>query len=90
MAGRELRCANFEGECMERKRRRRGSLPTALRGGRGAIGGDQGGDSCGGAPTAVELWLGLLRVRVGGGEVVREEADSGTFYRAEEEGEAAR
>jgi hypothetical protein len=29
MAGKELRCAKIDGKCMERKRRRRGSLPAA-------------------------------------------------------------
>jgi hypothetical protein len=92
MAGRELQCANFEGERMGRKRRRRGNLPRV--GGEGntaeeEIGGEVGAPVVssgggGGAPVPARACRRGEVVRVEQGVVL-------PLYRAEgEEGRARR
>jgi hypothetical protein len=48
MAGIELRCAKIDGKCMERKRKRRGSLPRGRRGGGSTGDGDPAAVAAGG------------------------------------------
>jgi hypothetical protein len=64
-----LPCTIFDGERMERKRRRRGNSPMAWKGGREAGRGDRrgasGGGRCFGGPSVRRC----ARVRWSGGEV---------------------
>jgi hypothetical protein len=77
-----LPCTIFDGERMERKRRRRGSLPRGWRG---------GGSTGDGGPAAVTAGGGgapVREVRKGGARCGEEVLMP--LYRVEEEGEGAR
>jgi hypothetical protein len=63
-----LPCTIFDGECMERKRRRRGNSPAAWKEGRSEEEIDTAAPAAGGAPAALRCG-GAARVGWSGGEV---------------------